>query len=143
MWTTETRPKSAVRREVPRSTDLIIAAAALVCTMVMWWCSVPLGGVDLAVENDNEVRHISGVAVALSAGGAAVLGLIALRGLERLTSKALLIWTSVAVVAVALSALGPISATSPEVAGTLLGLHAVVAVVVIAGAWRSRRPAAR
>ena len=143
MWSTETSANSTVRRGVPWSTDLVIAAAAVICTMVMWLCTVQVGGVNLAVVNDNEVRHVSGVAVALSAGLAAILGLIALRGLERLTPKALPIWTSVAVVAVALSALGPLSATSSEVAGTLLGMHGVVAAVVLAGAWRSRRPAIR
>lgn len=144
MRSTETSSNPLVRRGVPWSTDLVIAAAAVICTMVMWLCTVQLGGVDLVVAIDNEVRHISGVAVALSAGMAAILGLIALRALERLTPKALLIWTSVAVVGAALSVLGPLSATSTEAAGTLLGMHGVVAAVVLVGAWRSRRhPAVR
>ncbi|MGA9748381.1 MAG: DUF6069 family protein [Nocardioides sp.] len=141
MSSTETSMTSTVRRGVPWSTDLVIAAAAVICTTVMWLCAVQLGGVNLVVALDDEVRHISGVAVALSAGVAAILGLIALRGLERLTPKALHVWTAVTVVVAALSALGPLSAPSSEVAGTLLGMHGVVAAVVLVGAWRSRRSA--
>lgn len=138
MSSTETMSKSTVRSGVPWSTDLVIAAAAVICAMFLWLSAVQLGGVDLVVGSDDEVRHISGVAVALSAGVAAMLGLIALRGLQRFMSNAIQVWTGVVVLVTALSALGPLSATSSDVAGTLLGMHGVVAAVVLVGAWRSR-----
>ena len=66
-------------------------------------------------------------------------GLIVLRGLERFGSRGLRAWTVIALAAAALSALAPLSVTPVETRGTLLGLHGVVAAVVIVGARRSRR----
>ena len=128
-----------VRPEVPWTTDLVIGGAAVICAMVMWLSAVQVGGVDLVVAIDNETRHIRGISVALSAAAAALVGLIVLRGLERFSATALRTWTLIALAVATFSALGPLSAASADAKGTLLGLHGVVAAVVIVGARRSRR----
>lgn len=139
MSDTVKKPRKAHRIGVPWSTDLVTVGAAVVCATVMWICTVRLGSVDLVVEVDGSVRRVGGAAVALTALVAAALGIVALRALERLTPRGLQIWTALAVAATTVSALGPFSAQDRTATGTLLGLHAVVAVVVIVSAHMSRR----
>jgi len=132
---TTTRPQS----RVPWTSDLVVVGAATVCALVLWVTADVFGGVDLLVRSGDDVRRIGGVAVGVSAALAALVGLLVLRGLERLTRHALGVWTGLAVVVLALSVLGPLGATSTAATGTLLGLHAVVAAVVLVSAHRSRR----
>jgi hypothetical protein len=122
----------------PWSSDLVTAGAAVICAMVTWG-STKVADVELAVERGGEVQQISGGAVALTAAAAALVGLAALRALERLTHRALVVWTVLAVVATAVSFVGPVGATSAAARGALISLHAVVAAVVIASAYASRR----
>lgn len=136
---TSTKAANPIRSGAPWANDLAIIAAAVICAMVMWLCAVQLGDVDPVVVIGDEARRISGASVAFSAAIAAFIGLLVLRGLERLSSRALQAWTVIAIAVAALSALGPLSATSSDTKGTLLGLHGVVAAVVIVGARRSRR----
>jgi hypothetical protein len=123
----------------PWTTDLVGVGAAAVCAMVTWVFTVQLADLDLIVEAGGEVQRVTGWAVALTAGVAALIGYLALRVLERLTPRALGIWTVLAVVMTLVSFLGPLSATSAAATGTLIALHAVVAAVVIASARSSRR----
>lgn len=132
--TTLSRPASP-----PWSTDLVSAGAAVVCALVTWFCTAYLAGLDLAVRRGDEVQQISGLAVALTAAVVSLGGLSVLRLLERLTPRALTIWTVLAVVVTLVSFLGPFGATTTAATGTLLSLHAVVAAVVIASARASRR----
>lgn len=126
-----------IRPGVPWSRDLVVVAAAVVCAWVTWWLAVTAGGVDLVVSAGPGVQRVEGAAVAISAGVGALAGMLTLRALEARTSRALRIWTVLAVLALLVSLLGPSSALTPVSKGTLVGLHAVVAVVVVA-AHRSR-----
>lgn len=132
---THRRPRTAVRW----STDLVVVGAAIACALVAWLFTAGLAGVDLAVVQGDQLRQIGGLAVAITAGVAATAGVISLRILERLTSKAVTVWTWAAVVVTLGSLLGPLSATSAAATGMLACLHGVVAAVVIVALRRSRR----
>lgn len=119
--------------------DLVIVAAAAVCALITWAFAAPLGGVDLEVVTGDEQRTVDGVAVAVVSVLAALVGILALRILERSTDRALGVWTVIAVVVALVSLLGATAAASPAAMGTLMALHGVVAAVVIVGAVRSRR----
>lgn len=123
----------------PLSSDLVAVAAAVVCVLVMWGCLAVWGGVDLTADQGGEVVEISGVAVALSAAVAGLLGVALLRVLERVTPHALRIWTVTVAVVTLVSTLGPLSATSAAATGTLLAMHAIVAVVLVVSLHRNRR----
>lgn len=122
----------------PWSTDLVAAGAAVVCALVLWG-SLALTDAKLTVQWGSEVQSVGGVAVATAAGVSAVAGLVVLRMLERVTSRALALWTTLAAAVGLLSLAGPLTATSTAATGALVSLHAVVAAVVIASAHASRR----
>ncbi|HET6562116.1 MAG TPA: DUF6069 family protein [Marmoricola sp.] len=138
MSSTDQNTRNPSRVGPPWSADLGGVVAAVVCALVTWG-SARLAGVEPAVERGGEVQEIGGAAVALVAGASALVGLTALRLLERSTSRALRLWTGLAAVVTLVSLLGPLSATTTAATGTLLSLHAVVAAVVIASAHASRR----
>ncbi|XSS42869.1 DUF6069 family protein [Propionibacteriaceae bacterium Y1685] len=138
--TSTTVPHTETRRPAaPLSKDLIAVGAAVVCALVLWGTWALLGDSDLSVRNGNQTTEVGGVAVAVFTAGIGLLGVGALRLLERVTPKALTIWTILAVAITLISALGPLGATSVAAMGVLLGLHAVVAVVLIVAVHRSRR----
>jgi hypothetical protein len=140
MSSTTTRAGPGARTDVPWATDLVVTGAAVICALVMWLTAVQMGGVDPVVAINNEPRRISVVSVVVSAAVAALVGLSVLRCLERFSPRGIRIWSVFALGVAALSALGPLSVTPVETRGTLLGLHGVVAAVVIVGARRSRLP---
>lgn len=119
--------------------DLVTVAAAVVCALITWALATQLGGIVLEVRDASGLRSVDGVAVAMVAALAALLGVLSLRLLERFTPKALPIWLGVAIAVALLSLLGTLGATSPAATGTLMALHSVVAAVVILGLGRSHR----
>lgn len=144
MSTTTIEDRTQQRRSrVPWTTDLATAWAAVVCALVLWVATAALGGVDLEVRTGDTLRQVGGVAVAVAAAVGGLLGIVLLRLLERTTSRALTIWTVVAVVGALVSLLGPLGATTTSAMGTLVAMHAIVAVVLLAGAHRSRAAWAR
>lgn len=137
--TTRTHTKPTDRRPAPSwTTDLTIALAAVICALVAWFFVVRLPGVDLLVHTGGALRRVGAVDVALAAGVSAVLGLGLLRVLERLTARALAVWTAIALVVALFSMLGTTAATTREGTFALVSLHAVVAAVVLAAGLRSR-----
>jgi hypothetical protein len=119
--------------------DVVTVAAAVVCALITWALATQLGGVALEVRDASGLRPVDGVSVAVVAALAALLGVLSLRLLERLTPKALPIWLGVATAVALFSLLGALAATSPAAVGTLMALHGVVAAVVIVGLGRSHR----
>ncbi|QGH69678.1 DUF6069 family protein [Pseudactinotalea sp. HY158] len=138
MITRAATAQRTARSSPPWSTDLVIVGAAVVSATITWWFTSELAGVDLAVSTGPNVRNISGPAVAVTAGVAAVLGMLTLRILQARTARGLRIWTALAVPAWLVSLVVPLSAVTPAATGTLLGLHALVAAVVVVAARRSR-----
>lgn len=137
---TTVRPRSSVRRGPPWWLDLVIGGAAVVCALITW-LPARVAGADLTVRDGTPVGHqVTGPAVALAAAVAAAVALSALRILERITPRALRWWIGLGLLVLIASALlGPLGATSKVGVGTLLGLHAVVAAVVLVGGWRAHR----
>jgi hypothetical protein len=138
LTTAQQNTSGRTRPTLPWRTDIGAVVAAAVCALVTWG-SAMVADVELAVERGGEGREIGAGAVALVAGGSALLGLAVLRLLERWSPRALRVWTGLAVVVTLVSLLGPLAATTAAGTGTLLSLHGVVAAVVITSAHASRR----
>lgn len=127
------------RSDVRWSTDLASVLAAGICALITWLVVAKAGGVDLRVDIGGQMHQVDAVDVVLTAIGSALAGFAFLRTLERLTTRAITIWTAVAVVVALCSLLGPLGAGTPTVTLALISLHAVVATVIIVAARRSRR----
>lgn len=123
---------------VPWATDLVIVAAAAVCAWITWWFAVRVGDIDLFVPAASGDQRVGGIAVVVTAGSSALVGVLALRVMEARIQHALRAWTVLAILLALVSILGPLSAVTLQAKGTLLGLHAVVAAVVIVAVHRSR-----
>ena len=136
---TATIPQATTGSRVSWSTELVGAAAAVACALVLWATLVPLGGLELAADMGGSVKQIGVLDIALTAFGAGRLGLLALRVLERFTGRAVTIWTVTALVVLVLSYGGALMAVSTAAMWALIGLHSVVAAVIIAVGVRTRR----
>lgn len=135
-----TELSTTVRRPARTWTnDLVTVAAAVVCALITWALATQLGGVVLEVRIADGLQIVDAATVAIVAAGAAALGALSLRLLERFTAHAVPIWLGVAILVGLLSLLGTAAATNPAAIGTLMTLHGVVAAVVIAGLGRSHR----
>lgn len=89
---------------VPWADDAAAVGAAVVCALVLWGCAVTWGGVDLEVETGGGgVRPVTGPAVGVTAALAAAVGLLTLRGLERVATRARGWWAGLVVVATLVS----------------------------------------
>lgn len=128
-----------VRRRVPRRVDLVTAGAAATCAVIAWLFVAVLPGVDLVVRTGGGTQTVGGVAVALASAAAALVGMVALRVLTRLTSRALELWTVLVVLVALLSLVGPLGAETAAARWALVSLHAVVTAVVLAAGHRSWR----
>jgi hypothetical protein len=138
MTSTDLIDQAPTTRRVPQRVDLATAGAAATCALVAWLFVAVLPGVDLVVRTAGGTQTVGGVAVAVSAAGAAWLGMVALRVLERFTRAALRPWTVLVVVVALLSLLGPLGAVTTSATLALASLHAVVTAVVLAAGYRSR-----
>jgi hypothetical protein len=98
-----------------------------------------LPGVALVVRTGAGTQAVGGVAVAFSAAVAGLLGMLALRVLERFTHRALGLWTVLVLLVALASLVGPLGAVTTAATLALVSLHAVVTAVVIAAGHRSRR----
>ena len=85
---TATIPQATTGSRVSWSTELVGAAAAVACALVLWATLVPLGGLELAADMGGSVKQIGVLDIALTAFGAGLVGLLALRVLERFTLAA-------------------------------------------------------
>ncbi|HMQ38031.1 MAG TPA: DUF6069 family protein [Micropruina sp.] len=123
----------------PWTTELMAAGAAVAAGLLGWLLLVPLGGIEIAANMGGAVKTVGALDIAITAFGAGVIGLLALRVLERLTARALTVWTVVAVAVLAVSFVGPAMAVSTPAMWALVGLHVLVAGAVIAvGRWSRR-----
>ena len=105
-------------------------AAALV------WVAATSAGVQVEVGSGSGTRDVGLVSVIVTALVVAVAGAGLLRVLERRTSGARRLWTTVAVVVWVVSLLGPVGASSVSAGLALGALHLVVGAVVIVGLRR-------
>ena len=119
----------ARRRRVLRAVAVVGAA---VDAVMLWVAAVPVGGVDLQVEMGGETEKVDLRAVTVVALASGLLGWALLALLEWRVPRAAAIWTAVALVVTLLSLAGPLtSATSAAAGAVLVGMHLVVAAVLI------------
>jgi hypothetical protein len=93
--------------------------------------------VDLEVELGGAAQAIGGFRTLSSTLVAGLLAWVALELLERCTSRAGVVWRSLACTVLVVSLTGPLAATSGAATAVLMGLHAVVGTVLIIGLGRS------
>ncbi|MEV0460118.1 DUF6069 family protein [Catellatospora methionotrophica] len=120
-----------------------IVAASVITATLTWYFMHEIADVALAVRSGGTVRDIGVGAVAVTAALAALAGWGLLALLERRASRPRRTWTVIAVIVFAVSLLGAASGASAAAQGSILGLHSVVAAVVIAGLGRTAAPERR
>ena len=129
-----------------RRVRALAGLSAAAATLTVWAVAGPLAGVDLRVRlGPHSAQQVGPATVAIVTilAGLAAWGLLAV--LERFAPRARAVWTAIALVILALSLAGPLSAgvTTAAKAG-LAGLHLAAAAVLIpmlagwAGSRRSR-----
>ncbi|PYC66691.1 hypothetical protein C7C45_23950 [Micromonospora arborensis] len=117
-----------------------VAAGAILVAVAEFAILHSAAGVALAANSGNSTRQITVVAVVVATAVAALAGCALLAVLERLTSRARVWWTSVAVTVLLLSLLvGPPSGIGGGAKAILTLLHLSVGVVLILGLPRPRR----
>ena len=113
---------------------------AATCTaLLVWLIAVPLAGAGLSVRLGSGVREVGVLAVSLATVGAALAGWGLLAALERCTSRARPVWTTVAVIVLLLSLLGPLGGVTTAARVSLAAMHVAVAAVLIIGLARTAR----
>jgi hypothetical protein len=129
---TGSRPTTEVARATHlRGEALVVVVATGLAVLV--WAAARAAGVDLAVRSGSGSREVvlGSVVVTPLLVGVAATGL--LRLLERRTSRALRVWTVVAMAVWAVSFLGPLSATTLGAGLVLATMHLLVGGVVVVG----------
>ncbi|MEV1315055.1 DUF6069 family protein [Micromonospora arborensis] len=116
-----------------------VAAGAILVAVAEFAILRSAAGVDLAANSGNSTRQITVAAVVVASAIAALAGWALLALLERLTSRARVWWSAVAVAVLLLSLLvGPPSGVGGGAKAILALLHLSVGVVLILGLPRPR-----
>lgn len=115
---------------------LLVVLGACVAASALWAVAVPLAGVDLAVDQGGTEMTVGPGWVVAASLATGLTGWALLAVLERSAARGGRIWTVIAVTVLAISALGPLGAIGAAATLTLLGMHAVVAAVLIPGLAR-------
>ncbi|MEO3824237.1 DUF6069 family protein [Actinomadura sp. B10D3] len=120
----------------------LTVAGAAAAALALWTLTGPVAGLDPSAETGGELRTIGAAPVIAGSlvAGLAGWGLLAL--LERIAARAGRIWTVLALVVLALSLGGPLgSAGDGTSMAVLIGMHLIVAAVLIPGLGRTAREA--
>lgn len=128
-----TMTTSSIRARTSSGRRALTVALAVVAALLVWAVCDPVAGVDLRVRSGNGDLAIGAVDVGLGAllvgcAGWALLGI-----LERVRGRARTAWTSVALVVLVVSLIGPMGAVSVAACAGLLCLHVVVGLIILAG----------
>lgn len=118
---------------------MLVVAGAVLATVVVWVIGEPLLGHDLVVVSPGQPATDLGLAeIAFMAVAASLLGWAALAILERITARAVVIWTIAAFVVLAVSFLPFASVETSGGSTVVLALtHIAVAAVLIPGLRRT------
>ena len=135
---TQTETSASTARTTTRNARALTVVAAAALGLLAWLVLGPIAGIDLDVRTGSsgtqQVGPVSVVATGLLVGLAG-WGLLAV--LERRTAKARTAWTVTAAVVLLLSLTGPLGAVTTAGKLSLVVLHLVVGVVLIAGLRRT------
>lgn len=133
-----TAPTDAKTRPTRRRRALAVLGAAA-ATLTVWAIAGPLAGVDLRVHVGSGTQHVGPatvVAVSVLTGLAAWALLAAL---EHFSPRAPTIWTAIALAALALSLVGPLTSGATTAAKmALTGMHLAAAAVLVPALTGSR-----
>jgi hypothetical protein len=119
--------------------DDLPAAGVAAGAAVLIWVVARLAGVDLAVHSGGSTQPVGVVAVAIAPVVATLAAGALLRGMLRRTFRAQRRWTGLSITVLALSLLGPVSATSVGAGLVLAAMHVVVGAVIVGGLTRKGR----
>jgi hypothetical protein len=118
-----------------RVSRLLAVGAAVVAALAVWAVAALALGIDVQEppRGAGPVRDLAVGNVVLASAVASLAGWALLAVLERVTTRARTIWTSIAVVVAVLSLGGPLTAAAVTTANraVLAALHVVVAAVLI------------
>ena len=112
---------------------LITVIGAAAAALALWIVAVPLAGVDLEAGQGDGAQQVQPFMVVAGPLLAGFAGWALLAVLERRTSRAGRIWTVTAAAVLAVSMLGPLGGAGAASKLVLLGMHLVVAAVLIPG----------
>ncbi|MEV4199878.1 DUF6069 family protein [Micromonospora globbae] len=115
-----------VRRSAVTAGAVVLAVAEY--ATVRWGA-----GIDLAARTGASTRAVSVTAVAVAAALAALAGWGLLALLERVTTRARALWTTIAVVVLLISLVGALGGVGAGAVATFVLLHLTVGVVLIVG----------
>lgn len=116
-----------------RTRRFLIVIGAAAAALALWTVAVPIAGVDLEARQGGGVQQIRPVMVAIAPLLAGFAGWALVAVLERWTSRPGRIWKITAASVLAVSLLGPLGGVGAASKLVLLGMHAVVAAVLIPG----------
>lgn len=117
-----------------RRARLITVITATAAAFAAWLVSGPIAGIGLAVRSGDTSHHVGPAAVIIVSALAGLVAWALAAGLERSVSRPLLVWTVIALIALALSTAGPLSlGIGGATHGALLTMHYLVGGAVIGG----------
>jgi Family of unknown function (DUF6069) len=131
------RPAPPVPGFIRRRRRWFTVLAAMAFATAAWAVAVQLFGVDLVVQSFSGTTRVSSLAVILASLGAGLSGWVLLGLLEKRTPRASLVWRVIAIAIFVVSLLGPLTAVTPAATAVLLGMHVIVAGMLIWGLPRS------
>jgi hypothetical protein len=117
----------------------LVVAGAVLATVLVWMIGEPLLGHDLVVISpDQPAMDLGAAEITFVAAASSLLGWAALAVLERITARALTIWTIAALVVLAVSFVPFAGVEASGGSKVVLALtHVAVAAVLIPGLWRT------
>jgi predicted Co/Zn/Cd cation transporter (cation efflux family) len=116
-----------------------VVVAAVLLALLTWLVANLIDASPIQVRMQDEVVGITGVSVLMTSVLAALAGWALLALLERLSPAGRRIWTAIAVVVLLLSLIAPLSyGIGAASKWSLVALHVVTGLVLIAGLPRSR-----
>lgn len=122
------------RRASIRGARLITVVTAVVAALAVWLVAGPLAGIGLDIRSGDATQHIGPAAVFIVSGLAGLVAWALAAVLERTTRRPRLIWTVIALAALALSTAGPLwLGIGGATQGALLTMHYLVGGALIAG----------
>jgi hypothetical protein len=118
--------------------DLPVAAVAAGAAALIWVVA-RVASVDLDVRSGGSTQPVGVFAVAIAPVVATLAAGALLRGMTRRTFRAQRRWTGLSIAVLALSLLGPVSATTLGAGLVLAAMHVVVGAVIVGGLTRKGR----
>lgn len=120
-------------RITPRIRRLLGVVEAPMAALLVWAVAGPLAGITLEARTGagGAVQQVGAAQVAVAATVAAVAAWLLRTALDRLPNGGRTAWLTVALIALAVSLLGPLGGTTMAATMVLASMHLVVAAVLV------------